>query len=732
MKKLFQFNSQEVPQYIYKEKPGEAENTETRADESENTTDNPSLTNEEIHKQACALVEKCRSLPPDQVAQIIKGMKASPEGAKKTGEVEFTQADFDRIAADKSKIETKLTELHNKKREEVVGNLSEAIRSKMADKYKHGDETLDRAIKTTVEALIKEKTEAGTAFKDIDLNDPEFSKSIEQQVEAEIVRGKIQFGINDALRETGMEGAKKIMDERIIEAIKAKLKAMDPSKLATMDEATLKETVKSMAEEVRTELEAPLKTEKEEAYTKKEFTNQAFATGNIETIKNEETGEETHELRLRGNGILSPEEAKKLIDSGTIETISFNNNDNLRTIGAGDRYPSEVREIEVDGRRAIRKDNAEGGSFFYVDGQGNITDEYAKIVNGTKVKPLKMATEKEMSAISKKVDEHIKQFGFEGEKLAAQEGNAWMNEEVEIAPGKKFKKHELINQMAQRYGIDPHLLMLKSKDLSTSGTDYLKELNMNARGIDRALGKIGDEAYTTNPDGRRHLKPKYLRLLLGANNEGLKNYVKHSGADFSGMIKNPDGTDMTHDEVMDYLENNVPGFEMFDGKDGTYKIESAAERAELVKILSSRFDNASSGSMANFENGINGVQLGSAKGLMELDQLMRNSMGYSGPKGYINSATGGKHGSGDQSHGAGCKWDIRCNPSKGATSNYGQALWQFAKQHGNARDGKTYDLTLASGTKVMIYRHDPDHLDLKIISPDQDARHPGRFKDSKT
>ena len=111
---------------------------------------------------------------------------------------------------------------------------------------------------------------------------------------------------------------------------------------------------------------------------------------------------------------------------------------------------------------------------------------------------------------------------------------------------------------------------------------------------------------------------------------------------------------------------------------------------------------------------------------------MRTATGYNGPKGTINSVTGGSHGSGVQSHANGFKVDIRCNPNLGPSAAYGQAMWEYVRSQGASigadRSGnQRYSVDLPGGAKAWVYRHPPDHLDIKLVSARQYAADANQF-----
>ncbi len=241
---------------------------------------------------------------------------------------------------------------------------------------------------------------------------------------------------------------------------------------------------------------------------------------------------------IRDSSLYSEKDFKGKDGKYKENNISFSSKEDLKNIGAGDLYPSSVRQLSIDGKLATRK--GPNGGFFYPDGK------YAKIVKGTKVKVMKEASSSEYLAMQKEFKNNEKAFKAEfGEK----------GQDITIN-GKKQKTGSLVAKMAARYDIDPHLLMDMSDGISPSDPKaFMNALNMKARSIQKKIESGGgnkEDAYTTK-NGRRFLKAKYLRKFMGGNKENIAKYLKSSGANYEG-VKGPDGKVMKHEDVIKGLE----------------------------------------------------------------------------------------------------------------------------------------------------------------------------------
>jgi hypothetical protein len=130
---------------------------------------------------------------------------------------------------------------------------------------------------------------------------------------------------------------------------------------------------------------------------------------------------------------------------------------------------------------------------------------------------------------------------------------------------------------------------------------------------------------------------------------------------------------------------------------------------EYIQELGKRFTfKGGSGEWARKQ--LTGMQIKSAKGLMELDQAMRKEMELpENVRGVLTSITGDKHKSYQFSHENGYKVDVRVRDL------YGKTLWKYAQKNGIKQSASKYQLSIGNHT-IDILRHGPDdHLDLQIV-----------------
>ncbi len=624
----------------------------------------------------------------DEYIDDIKDIQALAEKLEKifstNGSIEelglenLTKEEMEKVKANIGKLKGELDE-HFKGKDVDPNLIESSMNEALKEKGKENlmNETFVMGVKDEVVAKIEQSALPATvklAQQKFPNATPEQQKAIGQAI------GQLDNKILDALRKNDepIPGiSSDHIDPRITKKVEEKINALVDTLKDKKPEEVLSALDSGSDAIVKAILEDPIlqtiKEEREKAYTDKSLSNESLATGVVK--ENPEDGESP--LDLREGSIYKVED---LNVGPPAQDIKFPNSEDLKTIGAGDLYPPEVRAISINGKTATRE--GVGGGFFYENG------EYAKIVDGDKVEVSKLASTEteegkalmrelnEMRESQAKASEEFK-FEYRGE-----------DREIEVAPGQKFKTSELVAQMSERYGIDPNLLMERAGEISSQGTEYLKDLNMTARAIQKSLISSGvpkEEWYVTQ-NGRRYMNPKLLRGFVGGNEEAVDRYVESSGAQY------------TEDEIKE-LKEAFPGL---DGLDGADRLSDAQVRAAL-------------GSKFNIKSGahLEGYRASATQGLLLLHEWVNSKNGGNAPKGTITDLTntgnlggGVRHAGGTYSHGNGYKADLR------SWDEFGKALANATGLHRNG----SMTITSIPGYQIKVLRHrgTGDHFDVQF------------------